>query len=210
MNSLNCLESDLRRAVFSLRFLAAAALQLAVLCSQGFGSTLYKMSVPLACALPYACGWLNEYQSGFVRLALPRSTLRGYVLGKLLASVLSGGGVEALAAWLFTLVKQQEPAWDYALIFLCGALWAAVAALLAAVSNSRYLAYGGAFVVFYFLVILSQRYWKSLYCLDPCEWLAPQHAWPFGNTGVMLLLLGLLAVLGLWYCDILYGRVENG
>lgn len=208
---MNSFETDLRRAVLSLRFFAGLALQFAVLWQEGFGSTLYKMSVPLVCAFPYACGWLDEYKGGFFKLALARTSRRGYVWGKFLACAASGGGLEALAAWLWAGAKQLEaPPCDYGLVFLSAAVWAGAAAVLAALSNSKYLAYGGGFVVYYFLVILCERYWQDLYCLYPYEWLAPAHTWPFGSTGTAGLLAALLLALGLWHKQILEGRIEHG
>ena len=56
---MNSFETDLRRAVLSVRFLAAVVLQLGLLLYEGEASQLYKISVPLACSLPYAGGWLH-------------------------------------------------------------------------------------------------------------------------------------------------------
>lgn len=207
---MNSFETDLKRAVFSVRFLLAAALQLGILWGQGEASLLYKMSVPLACTLPYACGWLDEYKSGYMKLSLVRGSMRGYILGKFLACGVAGGGAETLAVWLYVTVKKPELQWDYGLTFLTAMLWAAVAAVLAALSNSKYLAYGGAFVICYFLVILCERYWPGLYCLSPYEWLEPRHTWPFGGAGAAILLAGLIFILALWYYTILKGRIERG
>ncbi len=204
---MNSFETDLCRAVLSLRFFLGVGVQLAVLWYGGFSSTLYKMSVPLVCTLPYACGWLDEYKSGFCRLSLVRGSVRGYIGGKFLACTISGGGAEALAAWLYNTLQQEGTACDYGLLFLTAMVWAAVAALLAAASGSKYLAYGGAFVLCYFLVILCERYWKGLYCLHPYEWIAPAHTWAFGTGGTAAMLLGLLLVLGLWYYRILERRL---
>ena len=207
---MNSFETDFRRAVGSIRFLLGVAIQLAVLWYGGFDSTLYKMTVPIVCTLPYACGWLDEYKGGFVRLSLVRSSLRGYVWGKFLACCVSGGGVEVLAARLYISLQREEGlSCAYGLLFLSAALWAAVASLLAAVSDSKYLAYGGSFVLYYFLVILCERYWKQLYCLYPYEWFAPTHLWVFGETGIMALLICLLLILAFFYYRVLEGRIAH-
>ena len=207
---MNSFETDLKRAVLSLRFLIGAALQLWILWSQGQNSTLYRMSVPLVCTLPYACGWLDEYKSGYVKLSLVRGSMRGYILGKFLACAVSGGVVEVLPAWLYVTIWAPDAQWDYGITFLTAALWASAAGVLAALSDSKYLAYGGAFVCCYFLVILCERYWPGLYCLYPYEWLSMEHTWPFGSAGVAALLVGLISVLALWYYIILKGRIERG
>ncbi len=113
-----------------------------------------------------------------------------------------------MSAWLFCAVKKGQPS-DYGLLFLSSAVWAAVAAVLAALSNSKYLAYGGSFVIYYFLIIICERYWPGLYCLYPYEWLSPQHTWVWGNKGVMVLLSGVILVLGLWHYSVLQRRVEH-
>ncbi len=196
--------------MLSIRFIIAVALQLGILLFEGQGSQLYKMSIPLVCTLPYAGGWLDEYKSGFVKLSLIRGSMRGYILGKFLACIIAGGGAEALAARLYVTVKAEDIPWDYGGTFLTAALWAAAAAVLAALSDSKYLAYGGAFVVCYFLVIICERYWPWLYCLYPYEWLELKHTWPFGSAGVAVLLSGLILTLALWYYIILKGRIEHG
>ena len=207
---MNSFESDLKRAVLSFRFLLGAAVQLAILWTTGLDSQLYKMSVPLVCTFPYACGFLEEYKGGFVKLALVRGSLRGYIWGKFLACGIAGGGVEALAAWVYLLLKQDDKLTaSFGLLFLCGALWASVAAILAALSNSKYLAYGGSFVLYYFLVILCERYWKAAYCLYPYEWFQPRHVWLFDETGIVLMLSGFILMLGLWHFTILQRRIER-
>ncbi len=100
-DKMNSFETDLRRAVLSIRFLLGAALQLLILWTQGEASALYRMSLPIVCTLPYACGWLEEYKTGYARLALSRGSMRGYILGKFLSCCIAGGGAEVLAAWLY-------------------------------------------------------------------------------------------------------------
>lgn len=214
---MNSLESDLRRALLSGRFLLAVVLELLVLWTQGAESTLHKMCVPVLCALPYAGAWLDERRSGFMKLALVRSTRRGYILGKFLACGLSGGGAEALGAWLCGLLKSwlaggegQGEACHIGLLFLSGVVWSSVSAVLAALSGSKYLAYGGGFVIYYFLVILAERYWQGLYCLYPYEWLAPQHLWVMGERGLAWMLLLAVLVLGMCYWLIVERSLENG
>ncbi len=206
MNSFEC---DMRRAVLSPGFFFAVGAQLLALWYGGFSSTLYEMTVPLACALPYASGWLEEYGPGFYRLSLVRGRVRGYIWGKYWACALSGGGAEALAAWLYTCLKGEKAGCDFPLLALAAMVWAAVSALLAAVTGSKYVAYGGAFVVCYFLIILCERYGPGLYCLNPREWLAPAHVWAFGRGGTAAVLIGILLSLWLLYDLVLERRLSH-
>lgn len=85
--------------------------------------------------------------------------------------------------------------------------WAVVSATLAAAADSRYVAYGGSFVLFYMLVIFVERYFKALYCLDPREWYAPKHAWVLGDTGIVLMLAGFILISGIIYSQVLKKRI---
>lgn len=209
-DGMNSFETDICRAVFSVKFAIAVILQVTVLSSGGFGSTLYLMCIPLICTLPYACGWLEEYKHGFVKFSLSRATVKGYVLGKFLACGIAGGLAEVLGSWIYILTCGEEKiTCEYSLIFLSAMLWASVAATLAAISNSKYIAYGGSFVIYYFLVILCERYWMGLYCLHPYEWIAPTHLWVFGTTGIVLMLAGLITAVGIIYYTVIKRRIER-
>ena len=136
--------------------------------------------------------------------------MTSYILGKILSCGISGGGVELLGSWIYVCLKYDENMqWSPLLIFASGMLWAVLAAVLAALSNSRYIVYGGAFVLYYVLVILHERYFQTLYCLYPYEWLAPEHTWIFGEWGVVFLITGLMLVLFCLY-DVILRRCIEG
>lgn len=207
---MNSLFSDVQRAIWSLPFLCAVILQLAVLRFGGFDSELYRMSVPLVCTFPFSCAWLDESRSGFTRLALHRTSVFWYITGKYTACAVSGGLCELLGTILFSVWQLSELPQNLSLIFWCAAFWAGFSALLAAASGSRYSAYGGAFVVCYFLVILHERYWKNCQYIDPFEWLSPQKTWLFGHDGIILMLGGMTLLTGLAYACILERRIVHG
>lgn len=115
-----------------------------------------------------------------------------------------------IASFFYLHMKPQEDiSVDVSLVFLSGMFWAVVAATLAAASNSRYVAYGGSFVLFYALVILYERYFVSLYCLYPVEWFAPVHTWVFENTGIILMCGGMILIAGIFYYGILRRCMER-
>ena len=207
---VNSLFSDLHRAVFSLPFLCAVILQLLILQYSGFDSELYRMSVPLVCTLPYSCAWLDESRSGYTRLALHRTSRFWYITGKFTACAVSGGLCELLAAFIFSIRSKTELPQNLPLIFWCAAFWAGFSALLAAASESKYSAYGGAFVICYFLVILHERYWKACHYLDPFEWLSPQCSWLFGQDSITMMLGAMTLLTGLIYACILERRLSHG
>ncbi len=206
---MNSLEMDLKRAICSKGFLAGLVLELIILFQSGFDSNLYRTCVPVAAAFPYATAWLWEYQSGFLKAYLPRTGVTPYILGKFFACGLSGGLVELLACRIFQIFSQDGAQINLTLVFASGMFWALAAALLAAWSKSRYIAYGGGFVIYYLLVMLYERYLGGLYCLYPYEWFAPVHTWVFGDSGILLLLAGLGLVLLCLYYEILWRCIQR-
>lgn len=207
---MNSFETDLKRAFFSVNFAAGLLIECFILWRSGFSSELFRMSVPVMVSIPYSTAWLDEYQNGFVKEYLPRCGKVSYILGKFFACGMSGGAL--LSASVF-LVRQLEAGENEAgnifLIFLSGMFWAVVSAALAAAANSRYVAYGGAFVLYYMLVILYERYFQSLYCLYPVEWYAPEHTWVFGDTGIVLMLGGMIILIGILYYEMLGRCMER-
>ena len=207
---MNSFETDFKRAVISWKFLAGVLLELFILFAAGFDSDLFRVSVPVVCTFPYSTAWLLDYQNGFLKIYLHRTGVNAYIFGKILACGISGGTVETLAGWIYLYIGgQKDPQQNLALLFFSGMFWALTAAMLAALSNSRYLAYGGAFVVYYLLVILCERYFEHLYCLDPYEWLAPKHTWVFGEQGVILLLTGFILIMVCLYYEVLRRCIEG-
>ncbi len=207
---MNGFEADLKRAFGNWNFLVGLLLECTILYRFGFDSDLFQISVPVLAAVPYSTAWINEYQSGYIKEYLPRCGRNAYILGKFFSCGISGGALLGIACSFYLYSKpQEEISIDVFLVFLSGMLWAVVAAVLAAASNSRYVAYGGSFVLFYALVILYERYFASLYCLYPVEWFAPVHTWVFGNTGIILMCVGMILIAGIFYYEILRRCIER-
>lgn len=146
---MNSFETDIKRAFCSINFLAGLLIECIILWRAGVKSELFQISVPVLASLPYSTAWLGDYQSGYIKEYLPRCGRTSYILGKFLACGISGGSLITTAC-LFRLMTGdgEDMEWKLLLIFLSGMLWAVVAATLAAAANSRYVAYGGAFVLF--------------------------------------------------------------
>lgn len=209
---MNSFETDMKRACVSVNFMAGLLLEWLILAFAGPDSELFQISIPVLAALPYSSAWLMDYQSGFIRQYLPRCGKASYILGKFLSCGISGGALPATACFVWEQLGARgegEVVIKIPLVFLSGMLWAVVAATLAAASNSRYVAYGGSFVLFYMLVILYERYFPALYCLYPIEWFAPGHTWVFGDTGIIAMVVGLILVTGVLYGNILRRCIER-
>ena len=229
---VNEIKRDLNRAIYSLPFLwSSLAMVIAIamgaglkmlfpgeigpgvvngyhsqLILAGLSSKILLMVVPIICTLPYTGGFLDEYQSGFIKPYLIRCHKSGYIRGKVLGPGISGGLALSLGIFISYLLasliyKPLELADPMALssvhvvvskmlvFFFCGCLWASVGSLLANITLSKYMAYGAPFVIYYVLIILSDRYFPSLYVLNPEEWLTPENPWVGGDWGIMLLIV---------------------
>lgn len=207
---MNSFESDLRRAVISVPFFLGVILEFIIMVMTEFDSDLFRLCVPVLATFPYSTAWLLDYQSGFVKTYLSRTGINPYIIGKISACGISGGLLEVMGCFLYSLTKSgREFHINFSLIFMSGMLWAVLSAALAAWSNSRYIAYGGAFVIYYLMVILHDRYFQKLYCLYPYEWLNPQHVWVFEEQGIIIQLFGITVVFACFYYWILRRCIEH-
>ncbi len=194
---MNSFIIDIRRAVGSIGFAAVVIVEFLICVYSGYGTETFYMSVPVAAAIPYSTAWIVDYQSGFIKQYIGRTTKMAYITGKFLACGVSGGGAILMGAWLssFFIKESKQVEYQYLPIFAAGFVFAVLAQLIATVSMSRYIAYGGGFVICYALVIVYERYARNLYMLCPYEWSNPQKEWMFGETGLVMFLIGISLVL---------------
>ena len=190
--------------------------------------------VPVLSALPFTASVVDDCKSGYVKYYLQRSGKGAYVASKTAATALSGGlalfaGI-AVAYVVFLLVfspAESLPAQvsgaaaaappsifgdilARAMLFLlCGAFWSLTGQLLATCTMSKYVAYASPFIFYYVLVILSERYLKDVYVLDPKLWLDPAKTWPGGGWSAALFLLELIAAAGLGFSYAAGRRLRN-
>ena len=186
------------------------------------GSNAMTLALPILCALPYTAAFVDDIKNGFYKQYLPRTTMGGYIAGKIAACALSGAFallLGILLAWgvcaLVFLPKEAAPVvyldrmgnaieqaaspfWGKLLLYgLSGALWSLIGMLFATLTDSKYMAYASPFVLYYVLIILNERYFSSLYVIYPKEWLAPSAIWEYGNAGALLVIGELIAVTAL-------------
>ncbi len=172
----------------------------------GLSSDIVLMVVPIICTLPYTTAFLDEFRSGFIKPYLMRCDKSAYIKGKVIGVAVSGGlalSVGVLVSYFIAslVYKPLEVADPMAVaplnilftktlvFFLCGCLWSSVGALFANITLSKYMAYAAPFVIYYVLVILSERYFHSIYVINPEEWLAPKTPWVGGDWGITLLVI---------------------
>ena len=167
---------------------------------RAFRSDIVLIVVPIVCTLPYTSAFLDEHTSGYIKFYLLKTRKEDYIKGKVIASAISGGLTLAVSVCIVTILaaliySPMEIAFDEAVspvlnliiktivFFLSGSLWASVGMLLANVSLSKYMAYASPFVIYYVLVILAERYFRSVYVINPKEWLLQANFWPGGGLG---------------------------
>ncbi len=181
--------------------------------------------VPILCALPFAASFVEDCTGGFIKFALQRAGKGRYLAARAFSTALSGGlalfiGIAA-AYVLFLLVflpaeslpvqtagaaPVAPPPSVFAdvlaralLFLLCGAFWSGMGQLFASATMSRYVAYASPFILYYVLVILSERYMKDIYVLNPKVWLNPAELWPGGGWSAALFIAELTAAAGLLF-----------
>ncbi|MFP3153722.1 hypothetical protein LQZ18_04695 [Lachnospiraceae bacterium ZAX-1] len=93
--------------------------------------------------------------------------------------------------------------------FLCGCFWSLVGGLLATLTMSRYMAYASPFILYYMFVILSERYFKDMYVLNPQEWVNPVSDWVGGTWGVALFVTELIIAAGFLYGCIIERKLQD-
>lgn len=197
---MNTFEMDLKRAIFSKGFLIGLILEILILDKSGFASDFYLLCMPVVVAFPYATAWLNDYHSGYIKLYLYRTGVKAYIAGKFAVAGLSGGILLTLSLTIAQWIKGEQMVSSFVPMFASGFFWAVMSATMSAVTGSRYVAYGGGFVFYYLLVILYERYFTTLYCISPDEWIKPTRTWVFDEYGVLIMLMGLSLVLyGVYY-----------
>lgn len=96
------------------------------------------------------------------------------------------------------------------LFFLSGCFWSLAGGLLAALTMSKYMAYASPFILYYVLVIFSERYFENIYVWNPKEWLTPISDWAGGIWGVALLVMELINITGFLYGWVMERKLHDG
>lgn len=189
-------------------------------------SDVVLMVAPILCTLPYTSAFLDEYNSGYIKTYIMKTHKADYIKGKVLAAGISGGltlvvGIAVACCISYLIYRPMEVAAPEMvspvlrlikkslIYFVAGGLWASVGTLLANMSLSKYMAYASPFVIYYVLVILSERYFRSVYVINPKEWLSMSNYWPGGDWGVMLLMIVLTIPIMITGYMVIQKRIEN-
>lgn len=146
--------------------------------SISFGGLFGRYFLAMLCALPFATGFLTEYDNYFLPYAVVRSNKRAYLASKFAIGSLSGGVAAALGLALLIatlsiwcppiVVEEFDPTWYYMrsvtlsngmpyylysvyYAFLIGCLWAGIAVCISAYIRSIYFTVAAPFVASFML-----------------------------------------------------------
>ena len=182
--------------------------------------------LPIAAVLTWSDSFLQEYRSGFLKTALPRTSRSQYVEGKVFSILMSGFLVWLLAVITVLLVnfvifypmeiKGSFPKEQFLELFMKGLRMGLIGSILSTFGgicgtlwNSAYMAYGIPFVSYYFGIILHDRYFKDQIWFYPVEWILADGNWGTDKAGLWLFLLLFLLVLMGILGGVLNGKVEE-
>ena len=187
---------------------------------------IVSFALPIAAVLPWSDSFLQEYRSGFLKTALPRTSRSQYVKGKIFSILISGFLVWILAVMTVLFVNfvifypleikgnfrkgQLADLLMKALrMGILGSITSTLGGICGTLWESAYMAYGIPFIIYYFGIILHQRYFKEQLWFYPSEWINPSGNWGPYQTGLWLFLLLFLLILIPVLGGVLYDKIEE-
>ncbi len=194
----------------------------------GCKSEAFIFCLPLLAAFPAGISVLTDIRSGFLKAYLGRCGRREYMTGKILLSILGGGGsvfagymaAAGIMGMIYRPLSQAAAsesvsswpqAWAQALVvFLAGAFFSMLASTLGLVFGNRYMAFGGGFMVSYLLIIITSRYLTGIYTLNPREWLQQEKYWEGGYMGCAGFVGELCVLMALIYGQVILTKTGPG
>lgn len=175
--------------------------------TNGANSLLF---IPIAVPLAAGGDTETELRSRFFVFSAIRSGKNQYIIGKVCGLIFSGGLMACVAMGLLLAIS----CWGFGNLpalggendlspflanvilsfprgFLNGALWATIGGLAAVVIRSRSQAYAVPFVIYYVLTVFQERYYGSLFFLNPRYWIAPVYY----DNSFCILVLSVLCIM---------------
>lgn len=190
-------------------------------------SDMILLALPILCTLPYGAAYIEDIKTGFVKLCISRTSRQGYALGKFAGAVLSGGLVPVVGTLVaygissLIFIPAEEAAssvetqwfWDCfcacGRFFLSGGFWAFFGMVMSSQMESRYISYASPFVFYYLLIILRERYFPSVYVIDPTGWLWPGEEWALGSWSAAMVPVECMAIALLCFMAAVRKRVAE-
>lgn len=173
--------------------------------------------IPILAVIPFSGVYVDDLKSKFARFFLIRCSYSDYIISRILITFFCSGGCIAfggLSAWIISALLFMpmeltgEVDWviistvvQKLILMLCnGGLWAVIGISMSSLMESKYVAYASPFVIYYFLVILCERYISDSYLLYPPNWTNP-NKWPYGAWGAAIFLIELTMVFSILFVN---------
>lgn len=192
-------------------------------------SDTITMTLPILCTLPFAGAFVDDYNSGFIRMYISRIDTKSYIISKAIGCVIAGGlciVLGMLASHLISTVVflpleavpgkgetisafYVDTLYSMIMLFISGGFWSLVGMTIASYSESKYMAYASSFVIYYILIIIKERYFDSVYILYPKEWIIPSEAWTMGRAGVFIIVCELTLLFVLLFYGVAKRKIDN-
>ena len=178
--------------------------------------------LPVVATLPYSAQLIDEIKGGYIRICLSRTNRKEYIRSKLLTTFICGGEVLMIGAVLsvgaafiiFSGISEKGVSEDgnlirliklMILLFLLGGLYSLMGLFSSVIVNNRYLAWTGAFIIEFILLILTKRYLRDCIIINPENWLTGINKWPLSGWSVHL----WIGILTIFVAGVSYKTVWN-
>ena len=174
--------------------------------------------MPIIAAVPFTTALYDDVSSGFIKHYLTRSRYIPYTVSKTISCAVSAALAMGLgliigyisltlvmgpidAAW--RTLTQQMYGGDASDLFLIGTidpvshiipyalsamLWSLVGMMMSIVTMNRYMAYASPFILYYVLVIMAERYFRTVYVLNPQNYVTLTGDWDMGVKSIYITL----------------------
>lgn len=197
-----------------------------LLFQEGMTGNAMEFLLPVAAVLSGGGLFLQEYDSGFLKLSISRTGRMAYIREKTIYSCLKGsavlflGGLLVFALYFLCLfpmevkgISEPEKIIECICMLLRISMTAGIicglSGIFGALFLNYYMSYGLPFVCYYMLVILKERYLPDFYSLYPPEWIRLEHSWGTEGTGIWYFLITAQILVMLLYALILEYRLKE-
>ena len=146
---------------------------------------------PILASLVMAGVYVDDLKTGYIKFFVVRVTRKSYIFARAIVCFLSGALVLSLGMFgVISLSAIIVVCFEKTSIMLCigsynmkkltilllfyfitGGLWSITGLVCSSLMESRFISYCSPFIVFYFLIILNERFFPTFNVISPKEWL---------------------------------------
>ena len=170
---------------------------------------------PILASLVMAGVYVDDLKTGYIKFFIMRVTRKSYIFARIIGCFLAGALVLSLgmfaAIFLSTVIaacidktstilcvgayNMKQLLILLLFYFITGGLWSVTGLVCSAIMESRVIAYCSPFIVFYFLIILNERFFPAFYIISPKEWLNSSIYWNSESMYTVIVILVILITL---------------